>query len=151
MMMLPLELCPIDDFNPIAQKALLWTAEHLKQENKEWLQHCQTTFLWMIISWLSMVPPGTHMPIFSTSGGALRAFSYMRNNHPSISSVFSVIPIKEHSIHLMKTTVQEVYPGYRLYSRDTTVLFLINPGSVGQSRDGMPGASYIIYNSEKRK
>jgi diadenosine tetraphosphatase ApaH/serine/threonine PP2A family protein phosphatase len=31
------------------------------------------------------------------------------------------------------------------------VLYLVNPGSVGQPRDGDPRAAYILYDSAKRE
>lgn len=145
-----IKLCPIDDFNPIAQKALLWTADHLKQENKEWLQQLPDHLI-VDNNFLAVhgSPWDPYAYIFS-SDSAIRAFAYLRSNYPSISICFFGHTHQRALYTSDENKIQEVNPGVR-FILDSGGLFLINPGSVGQARDGIPGASYIIYNSETRE
>lgn len=145
-----LDLCPIDNFNPIAQKALLWTAEHLKQENKEWLQQLPDHLV-VDDNFLAVhgSPWDPYAYIF-TSAAALRSFSYMRSHYPTISICFFGHTHQRALYTSDENSVEEVIRG-KEYILGNSGLFLINPGSVGQSRDGIPGASYIIYHAEERK
>jgi predicted phosphodiesterase len=83
-----IELCDIDDFNPIAQTALLWTAKKLKQEHKDWLRELPEQLV-IDEQFLAVhgAPWDPYAYIFS-SGGALQAFL--------------AIHIKEHSTHQRK-------------------------------------------------
>ena len=47
------------------------------------------------------------------------------------------------------TTILTVAPSFRFKLREG-VRYLINPGSVGQPRDGNPLASFAIYDSDSR-
>lgn len=85
-----------------------------------------------------------------TSGGALRAFSYLHNNHPSINLCFFGHTHQRALYTSEENAIQEVVNGTH-YTLSDQGIFLINPGSVGQSRDGIPGASYIIYNSTEQE
>ncbi|HHV34757.1 MAG TPA: metallophosphoesterase family protein [Syntrophomonadaceae bacterium] len=145
-----LELCDIDDFNPIAQTALLWTAKKLKQEHKDWLRKLPE-FLIIDEQFLAVhgSPWDPYAYIFS-SGGALQAFSCMRNNHPSITLCFFGHTHQRALYATEERAVQEIAQGTH-YTLSDYGLFLINPGSVGQSRDGKPGASYIIYSSKGKE
>lgn len=143
-------LCDIDDFNPIAQTAIIWTAEKLKEEHKEWLRTLPEQLL-VDDQFLAVhgAPWDPYAYIF-TSGAALRGFSYMRNHHPSINLCFFGHTHQRALYTSEENAVKEVAEGTH-YTLGDQGLFLINPGSVGQSRDGRPGASYIIYNSEKQE
>jgi diadenosine tetraphosphatase ApaH/serine/threonine PP2A family protein phosphatase len=47
------------------------------------------------------------------------------------------------------TTILTVAPSFRFRLREG-VRYLINPGSIGQPRDGNPLASFAIYDSDSR-
>lgn len=145
-----LELCDIDDFNPIAQTALIWTAKKLKQEYKDWL-HELPDHLLVDDSFLAVhgSPWDPYAYIFS-SDSALRAFSHMSANYAHINLCFFGHTHQRALYTSEEDAIQEVTSGER-YILGERGVFLINPGSVGQSRDGKPGASYLIYNSEKRE
>jgi predicted phosphodiesterase len=145
-----LEICDTDDFNPVTQKALLWTAKELKEENKDWLRTLPEHLL-VDDQFLAVhgAPWDPYAYIF-TSGGALRAFSYLHNNHPSINLCFFGHTHQRALYTSEENAIQEVVNGTH-YTLSDQGIFLINPGSVGQSRDGIPGASYIIYNSTEQE
>lgn len=145
-----IELCDIDDFNPIAQTALLWTAKKLKQEHKDWLRELPEQLV-IDEQFLAVhgAPWDPYAYIFS-SGGALQAFSCMRSNYPSITLCFFGHTHQRALYTSEESAIKEVAEGTR-YTLSDRGLFLINPGSVGQSRDGRPGASYIIYNTKEQE
>ena len=145
-----LGICDIDDFNPIAQTALLWTAKELKQEYKDWLRELPEHLL-VDDQFLAVhgSPWDPYAYIFS-SGGALQAFSYLHNHHPSITLCFFGHTHQRALYTSEESAVEEITEGTH-YTLSDQGLFLINPGSVGQSRDGRPGASYIIYNSKGKE
>jgi predicted phosphodiesterase len=145
-----LGLCDIDDFNPVAREALIWTARALKEENKEWLRQLPEKLL-VDGNFLAVhgSPWDPYAYIFS-SGGALRAFSYMHTHHPEIDICFFGHTHQRALYTSEKGTVQENYKG-KLYILSNRGFYLINPGSIGQPRDGQPGASYIIYDSQTRE
>ncbi len=140
-------ICTTENFNPVAQTALLWTEEKLTKENKDWLQELPDQ---LIIDEQFLVVHGSpwdpYAYIFSEDK-VMQAFSQMRNSYPEINLCFfghthqrAFYASEEDSVKEMKTDTH-----YILKNRG---LFLINPGSVGQSRDHKPGASYIIYDSK---
>jgi diadenosine tetraphosphatase ApaH/serine/threonine PP2A family protein phosphatase len=47
------------------------------------------------------------------------------------------------------TTILTIGPSYR-YKLKPGVRYLINPGSIGQPRDGNPKASFAMYDSKKQ-
>lgn len=145
-----LDLCEIDDFNPVARTALIWTANNLKEENQDWLRQLPDHIL-VDGNFLAVhgSPWDPYAYIFS-SGGALRAFSHMCARYPQIDICFFGHTHQRALYTSEKGAIREIIRG-ELYTLSNQGLFLINPGSVGQARDGKPGASYIIYDSKTRE
>ncbi|MBI2845939.1 MAG: metallophosphoesterase family protein [Chloroflexi bacterium] len=131
----------IADFNPTAAQATLWTREQLKPENQAYLQERPTV----------VVEEG-----FTLTHGSLRepVWEYITDNW-----------IAQQSFELLTTTLlfhghthipavfreqRDRLPQIVLPRGEQKVIldqgrFLINPGGVGQPRDGDPRASYLIY------
>jgi predicted phosphodiesterase len=64
--------------------------------------------------------------------------------HTHVTSMFSLDPSRR------EIDVQQL-SGEGTLDLEEGTLYLFNPGSVGQPRDGDPRASYMIYDSEKRR
>jgi len=145
-----LNLCGINDFNPVAREALLWTADQLTEENKDWLSQLPGHLL-IDDSFLAVhgSPWDPYAYIFST-GGAMQAFSYLRQHYPQINLCFFGHTHQRALYTSEEGAVQEVIKG-EVYTLGNRGLSLINPGSIGQARDGKPGASYIIYDSQNKE
>jgi predicted phosphodiesterase len=143
-------ICDINDFNPIAQTALLWTARRLKEEYKGWLRELPENLV-VDEQFLAVhgAPWDPYFYIFSTDG-ALQAFSYMRSHYPSLTLCFFG-HTHQRALYTSEEDAVKITEEGKRYTLSDRGLFLINPGSVGQSRDGKPGASYIIYNSEEKE
>ncbi len=130
------------DFNPVARAAVLWTRKALKFENREFLYNLSDVKLvddFLIVHGAISDPD---LYIFS-SYDARMEFKLM----------------KKHSICFFGHTHVRTY--YALINDDVRQLFdyelkiepnakyLINPGSVGQPRDGDPRTSFLIYDSKE--
>jgi len=140
--------CGIEEpwgFNPIALSAALWTREHLSKENLEWLQGLPDNL--------------PFEDILATHGSPMDRDCYM----------FTWEDVLPHLAHLVEhnytlcffghTHSPGIYSSDGMYSLDEDAKFslndgkryFINPGSVGQPRDGNAHAAFGLYDSEKRE
>jgi predicted phosphodiesterase len=155
-------ICGIEDFNPIAQEALLWTECRLTSENKEWLSRLPEQALvddrFLAVHGSPLHP---YDYIFSLAGAA-QAFDIMASLYPGVNICFFGHTHQRALYSYDYRTTQEFpeqgleYPEQDSEQRtapefDLTAerLYLINPGSIGQARDGKPGASYLIFDVDK--
>ena len=133
------------DFNPVAARACYWTAEQLTAENVEYLQNlplniCEEDF--------TLVHGSPREPIWEyllSTEAAQENFAHFETayclvGHSHVPLIFELAGDK---------TV------YRLFTEGTNLelgkeRMIINPGGVGQPRDGDSRASYAIYDTETR-
>jgi len=138
-----------DDFNPVARNAALWTRDQLRAENREWLEK---------------LPVGP-MTIngFSIVHGAFRdEDEYVFAPAQALTSLLdapSAVNFFGHT-HLqggftLRDTVDVLHfkppagsPFSPLTIEDGTT-YLLNPGSIGQPRDGDTRAAFAIADLEK--
>lgn len=137
----------IEDFNPVARDALRWTIDHLKEESKEWIR--QLPELCIIEEHILAVHGSPWHPydyIFSP-GGAARAFKYLSSHHPTVNICFFGHTHQRALYYTREGSIREIVnkPRFRL---EKGGVYLINPGSVGQARDGRPGASYLLFEDD---
>ncbi len=145
--------CGLDDpewFNPVARSAALWTIGSLSPENASFLRH---------------LPKGPR---------AVNGYSILHGS-PADEDEYLVAPreVKQSQV-LLETALSffghtHVQGGFLLVRQsvlripktpltlgeqtlefEKDVMYLINPGSVGQPRDGDPRAAYVLYDSEDR-
>ncbi len=132
-------------FNPVALAAALWTREQLSEENLAWLQglpgqirteHFMAVhgapgdrdmylFGWEDIS--------AHLPFLEESGSRLCLFGHTHT--PGIFSADGVYTVDDEGKFFL--TGEKA--------------FFINPGSVGQPRDGDPRAAFGLLDTEKNE
>jgi diadenosine tetraphosphatase ApaH/serine/threonine PP2A family protein phosphatase len=143
------------DFNPIAGLAALWTREQLTPENLEWLR---------------ALPQGPiqvpELPdVQFVHGSPVDEDEYLVTLHDALQPLTLPVPITFFGhTHLQgafsfNTTVGDTYrPPYRTVARTETAElplrkgthYLVNPGSVGQPRDGDWRAAFATYDTETR-
>jgi predicted phosphodiesterase len=148
-------LMDLKDFNPIAGLAALWTRDQLTPENLEWLRELPQGPVQIPevpeVQFVHGSPMDEdeyvvtlHDAIGPLSG---RAFSVTFFGHTHLQGAFS-----------FKTAAGDAYrPSYRTVGQSENsplalkrdVRYLINPGSVGQPRDGDWRAAFAIFDSEK--
>ena len=141
-------------FNPVARAAANWTNRELTPEN---------------IAWLRTLPQGPLHPEFPgitcAHGSPLNEDQYilsMRDAWAPLQQMTTAITFFGHT-HLQggfsqkDHDWQEIKPQYNTRNDAESLIMpippgtrhLINPGSVGQPRDGDPRASYVIYDSDE--
>ncbi|MEX0682017.1 MAG: metallophosphoesterase family protein [Dehalococcoidia bacterium] len=135
----------ITDFNPDAAKAARWTSRRLGEDEKSFLDALPETRIvaehftlvhgtlrWPVWEYLSTEDAGAaHLELQSTPFGFC--------GHTHVPAIASLTP---DGCELRRLFDGEVV----LLDLDSKVV--INPGSVGQPRDGDTRASYAIYDSE---
>ena len=138
----------LDDFNPEARRACLWTREQLLPANREYLEALPQS---LVEEGFTLVHGSPRHPIWeyilypSTARANFEHFDtrfcFVGHTHVAV--------IYRHNPENPAKACDVLIPSLD----DPLVLgedrLIINPGSVGQPRDGDPRASYIILDSDK--
>ncbi len=132
-------------FNPVALQAAIWTREHLREDNTQWLRGLPDSqkfddFLAVhgsptnrnsyLFTWEDVLP---HMAVVEEQQCELCFFGHTHS--PGIFSKDGVYTVDNDSKFILgegKT-------------------FFVNPGSVGQPRDGDPRAAFGVLDTDKRE
>jgi predicted phosphodiesterase len=147
----------VESFNPIAGLAALWNREHTSPENLDWLRALPkgpvTIAAMDGVQFVHGAPddedryvvtnPDALQTLASTEAGVIFF------GHTHIQGVFC----------LRSGVVENVHPEYpsigkhetQKFQLETGATYMINPGSVGQPRDGDWRAAFAAYDSEKRE
>jgi predicted phosphodiesterase len=139
--------CGIEDFNPVAQDALVWTERHLSDSNKAWLKQLpEQALVDDLFLAVHGSPSHPYDYIFSPADASF-TFDVLASQHPGLYICFFG---HTHQRALYsddgKTILEPVDQNQASeISLQEGRLYLINPGSIGQARDGNPGASYLVY------
>ena len=122
----------MDFFNPYAAWCVEWTRKVLKDSNKEWLRTLRTSERLLI-------------------DGKTLAVYHGSPFDPLWEYVFPGVP-KDY----LKTIIRETRADVVILGHTHIPMifewrgkFIINPGSVGQPRDGDPRASYVLLDTKK--
>lgn len=139
------------DFNPIARDAILWTRRVLTAENNHFLtvlpdaRRVQDRFL--------MVHGAvTHRDnyIFNEFD-ARESFELMQEKHPGVNVCFFGHTHRGILYRLIDGRIEAYEESEEVdVQLDNASLWLVNPGSVGQPRDGDPRASFVTYDDAKK-
>lgn len=134
------------EFNPDAATACHWTAQQLTSEDKQYLKS-----LPLVIKKdnFTLVHGSPREPVWEyllSTSSAKENFAYFKSQfclvgHSHVPLVFRYGETGACSFSQFSTDVKLVLAKSRL---------IINPGAVGQPRDGDPRASYAIYDSETK-
>ncbi len=140
-------VCGIEDFNPVAQNALLWTERQLSDNNKAWLQQLPQQVTVDDLFLAVHGSPGHPYDYIFTPADASLTFDIMVSQHPQLAICFfghthqRALYCDDGMMNL--ESLEHDRPS--AISLQEGRLYLINPGSIGQARDGNPGASYLVY------
>lgn len=134
-------------FNRIALEAAMWTRRKLTPTNSKWLRALPKGP--MLVDGAFGISHGTPVEEDAYIFGELEALNVFRRTnydvcffgHSHFPVVFALTPDAI-------TTTLTVAPSFR-YKLRPGVRYLINPGSIGQPRDGNPLASFAIYDSRQ--
>lgn len=140
--------CGIEEpwgFNPVALQAALWTREHLSETNLNWLRNLPDNMQFphflaahgsptdrdcYLFTWEDVLP---HLEYVSEQNYRLCFFGHTHS--PGIFSADGLYSVDDES----------------KFALGEGKTFFINPGSVGQPRDGDPRAAFGMYDSEKNE
>jgi len=134
-------------FNRMALEAALWTRGKLTRSNLHWLKRLPEG---PMMDDAFAICHGTPVDEDAYIFGEIEALNVFRHTdfpvcffgHSHFPVIFALSPDAI-------TTILTVAPSFRFKLR-TGVRYLINPGSVGQPRDGNPLASFAMYDSHTR-
>ena len=135
-------------FNRIALEAAMWTRRKLTPSNLKWLRSLPQGPL--LVDGIFGISHGTPIDEDAYIFGEIEALNVFRHTefpicffgHSHFPVVFALSPDAI-------TTTLTIAPAFR-FKLKQGVRYLINPGSIGQPRDGNPLASFAFYDSESR-
>ncbi len=135
-------------FNRIALQAAMWTRNKLTRSNLAWLKGLPQGP--RLVDDKFAISHGTPIDEDAYIFGEIEALNVFRQTtfdvcffgHSHFPVIFALSPDAI-------TTVLTVAPSFR-FKLEPGVRYLINPGSIGQPRDGNPLASFAIYDAEAR-
>jgi len=137
----------IADFNPVAQVACRWTGQELSVEHRSYLDSLNTKIVKGDCTlvhgsprepiWEYIIYPSTAQPNFQFFDTQLCLVG-----HTHAPAIFH----QQASSHRLEITIPS--PNRPIEIGDERLI--INPGSVGQPRDGDPWAAYMIFEDEEK-
>jgi diadenosine tetraphosphatase ApaH/serine/threonine PP2A family protein phosphatase len=135
-------------FNPVARAAAVWTLDNLTPDNASFVRDLDKGPLFLDGIQVLHGSPCDEDEYLVDANEAAQAFGYLESplaffGHTHLQGGF----IWNHA------RVETILPVSLRNDREvldieTGTGYLINPGSVGQPRDGDPRASYVLYDSE---
>jgi len=147
-------LSDLEDFNPIAAEAVLWTRQTLTPSNFEWLRSLPQGPMQL------EDVPGTQF----VHGSPLDEDEYVIAPRDAVEPMLASQPARtffghthlQGSFALDSEQIEGTQPGYLTLGQSESVTFplapelryMINPGSVGQPRDGDWRAAFAVFDSE---
>lgn len=135
-------------FNRIALEAAMWTRRKLTRNNLKWLRGLPRGPL--LVDNTFAISHGTPVDEDAYIFGEIEALNVFRQtNFPICFFGHSHFPVIFELSPDAITTVLTVAPSFRFKLREG-VRYLVNPGSIGQPRDGNPLASFAIFDSTAR-
>ena len=130
-------------FNPAAAEACMWTAEKLNPVDLRYLEDLPKTVLKGDFLLVHGSPASPLLEYVMSNSIAGRNFSFFDKRYCLVGHTHVPLAFKQED---GKITSVSLSSGIGLVMSKQRMI--INPGAVGQPRDGDPRASYAIYDSE---
>lgn len=133
----------LDWFNPVAKTSALWTSEILTEGNREYLTNLPQGPAAVNGFDLLHGSPADEDEYLTEAGEVAEVAHLLRTGltffgHTHLQGAFYV---HRNGVRLLQQKQVEM---------EETAAYLINPGSVGQPRDGDPRAGYAIFDSRQK-
>jgi predicted phosphodiesterase len=136
-------------FNPVARAAVAWTRHALTEENRTYVRGLLRGPLAVEGFELAHGSTADEDEYVLTAGEALNAFAYLESR-----LVFFGHTHVQGGYVWNRARVETIPPPSSSARQEVRIepecAYLINPGSVGQPRDGDPRAAFAIYDSHTR-
>ena len=138
-------------FNPVARAAALWTLQALSSENAEYVRNLPRGPLMVDGFQVVHGSPFDEDEYVIAASEASNAFGYLESRlaffgHTHVQGGF--IWNRSRVETILRPAAEH---GSEYLEIDPECAYLVNPGSVGQPRDGDPRAAYVVYDSEARR
>jgi predicted phosphodiesterase len=138
-------------FNPVARAAAVWTLQALSQENADYIRALPRGPVTVDGFQVVHGSPFDEDEYVIAAGEAGNAFGYLESRlaffgHTHVQGGFIWNQSRVETIQRPSSGSE-----YEFLDIDPDCAYLINPGSVGQPRDGDPRAGYVIYDNEERR
>jgi diadenosine tetraphosphatase ApaH/serine/threonine PP2A family protein phosphatase len=130
-------------FNPTAAAACSWTAEKLGPEDLSYLQELPMTVQKDDFLLVHGSPASPLLEYVASNSIAEKNFSYFEGRYCLVGHTHVPLAYKQEENKVASIPLSS---GIGLVLKKSRLI--INPGAVGQPRDGDPRASYAIYDSE---
>ena len=145
---------PIVEFNPAAMESAEWTQEALTDENRAYLEGLPEI---VVDNEVTLVHGSLRNPVWEyITSTAVAAGTFALQETPICFHGHTHVPViiadleEDEASNPYSEVPQVTVPSAGQRTSVTGSRFLVNPGSVGQPRDGDPRASYLIYDDEVR-
>lgn len=152
----------VDDFNPMARQAVMWTREQLHEENRAYLDSLDDQPVRPDnAAHILLTHASPRQPVWEyilTPGIALDNFASFEEHiclvghtHKPAIYRWQLSPTLE-DMHSGSVTVDYLVPepdAQIVLDQSTTQRLILNPGSVGQPRDNDPRAAYALLDLER--
>ncbi len=132
-------------FNPTAAEACRWTAARLNPVDVRYLEDLPATVQKGDFLLVHGSPLEPALEYVISTGIAAKNFSFFKSKYCLVGHTHAPLAFKEEGNTCTSITLST---GIGLVLGEKRMI--INPGGVGQPRDGDPRASYAIYESEGR-
>jgi len=135
------------EFNPLAQQAAQWTAERLSSENREFLEGLP---LQATVGEYTLVHGSLRSAIWEYVDNARTALENLLNQPTRYCLVgHTHVPTSFREVTgILRRARERRLSGDRASFRLDAARSILNPGSVGQPRDGDPRASYMLLDPD---
>ncbi len=130
-------------FNPVAAQACVWTAEKLSPEDLQYLEELPQTVEKGDFLLVHGSPASPILEYVASNGIAEKNFSHFEGLYCLVGHTHVPLAYKQEGNKVASIPLSS---GIGLVLKKSRII--INPGAVGQPRDGDPRASYAIYDSE---
>jgi predicted phosphodiesterase len=135
-------------FNRVALQAAVWTREHLTPSNLHWLRSLPEGPV--VVDGAFAIAHGTPIDEDAYIFGEIEALNVFRQTafplcffgHSHFPVIFGLSP------DAIQTVLTEP-PSFH-FRLEPGMRYLVNPGSIGQPRDGIPLASFAMFDSDTR-
>jgi predicted phosphodiesterase len=138
-------------FNPVARAAALWTLQALSEENAEYIRNLPKGPLMLDGFQVVHGSPFDEDEYVIAANEASNAFGYLESR----LAFFGHTHVQGGFIWNRSRVETILRPAAESGSEDLEIdpecAYLVNPGSVGQPRDGDPRAGYVLYDAETHR
>ena len=136
-----------EQFNSVAREAILWTRNRLTEENREFLKDLPERIIMKKGFLLVHGSPSNPDEYILSYDSVINNMEYLKNELKLPVCLFG-------HTHIVAAFYLEKDIVYSLKDKSIDIedgkFYLINPGSIGQPRDGDPKASFLVLDEEKK-